>query len=202
MTKLRRDDDARYVGRHSRTLAQASHGQLTRPREGFESRVEKNQAVADQQRPRRASLLNHFEALQADEIVWQGLKVRKAFRRAITREQVFDFEFLRATSDPVQRIVLGLRGGELELLGQRAKHFGLWRDTAPDRFGVRAIPAEPDAAAELVVWNEWRLRNGSVFAHLGNAGIVTTESETSVELRCSDGEGQVDFDDLVVRLTF
>ncbi len=157
--------------------------------------------MADQ-RPRRASLLNYFEALQADEIDWQGLTVRKAYRRVITREQVFDVEFLRATTDPVQRIVLGLQGGELELLDQRAKLLGVWRDTAPDRFGVRAIPASQDAVAELVVWNEWRLRNGSVLAHLGNAGIVTTETETSVELRCSDGEGEVDFDDLVVRLTF
>jgi hypothetical protein len=51
------------------------------------------------------------------------------------------------------------------------------------------------------VWNCWEV-NGVMHAWLGNAGMrVERTPNGAIQLRCSDGDGVPDFEDLVVRIT-
>lgn len=52
----------------------------------------------------------------------------------------------------------------------------------------------------LRIWNAWR-DNDLTQAWLGNAGMRVIPGEGgSLTLRCSDGEGEPDFDDLVAEV--
>lgn len=90
-----------------------------------------------------------------------------------------------------------LRVGDIE-----AKHITLWRDTAPKEICVVVVAKKN---ARLRVWNIWRdAINGQdvTQAWLRNSGMRIEPSGRPSEtvLRCSDGVGPVDFDDLVVGL--
>ena len=51
----------------------------------------------------------------------------------------------------------------------------------------------------LDVWNSW-MYGGVEHAWIGNAGLVAQTVERGYTLQCSDGVGDVDFTDLVVRI--
>ena len=147
------------------------------------------------------SLLNLFNLAGTEEIPWQDRTVRKFYRRQLEVDTVVRFKFVEWTVQPVQGLAVGMRGGILELLGHGSEFKGVWRDTAPDEFELVARP--PSAGGEFVAWNEWRLPNGSTLARLGNAGMaVEQEDKFGVRLCCSDGEGDVNFENLVVDLSF
>lgn len=84
--------------------------------------------------------------------------------------------------------------------GVEAKHLTLWRDTAPREL---LVSVAKKGNAKLRIWNIWREPAGSyeiTQAWLGNAGMRIESSGEGNEtiLRCSDGVGPVDFDDLIV----
>lgn len=108
--------------------------------------------------------------------------------------------FMAAKLSPVQGLHLKIRGGALEANGVEATNMVLWRDTAAVIVDVKVRPTS--GTPSLKLWNIWRVNSDVVQAWVGNSAMRIEEGQdsNSMVLRCSDGEGPADFDDLVVRL--
>ena len=75
----------------------------------------------------------------------------------------------------------------------------LWRDTAPESVTVD-VRSGDGGASVLKLWNVWRGGRDVTQAWLGNAAIQVDgdPASGSFRMRCSDGEGEPSFEDLVV----
>ena len=107
--------------------------------------------------------------------------------------------FRSATPEPPQGLRLKVRGGTFEIESADTDDIVLWQDTAPAEVDVR-IRWKTRGVRSLRVWNAWRV-NDLTQAWLGNSGMRVTASQGRVfEFRCSDGEGDPNFDDLVAEV--
>lgn len=111
----------------------------------------------------------------------------------------FTVRFVSVKSQLPQGLRLRARGGVMTVGSTTTDDLVLWRDTAPDTVQVK-VAWKPRGARSLRVWNAWRVREVTQ-AWLGNAGMRVSADEGRVfQLRCSDGEGGPDFQDLVAEV--
>jgi hypothetical protein len=149
-------------------------------------------------------LADLFTSAKSPKIDWNG-EPAYAIYEIIPAPNSVIVDFLKATSSPVQGLILKAQNALLEVAGSRMPEVVLWRDTAPDRIAVRVEP-KLGKKASLKLWNVWRISTGGVqvmHAWLGNSGMRIDKSVDGKELylRCSDGEGPVDFGDIEIRLS-
>lgn len=139
-----------------------------------------------------------FAEQQASEIDWNGpLFSLYELPSEVSRLRV---QFRARASDLRQGVRLKIRGGELEANGVLASDLVLWQDASPAVLDVQ-VRWQAKRARSLRVWNCWEV-NGVMHAWLGNAGMrVERVSPSSLTLRCSDGDGEPSFDDLVVGIS-
>jgi hypothetical protein len=145
------------------------------------------------------ALADLFAAARSPTIEWDGATVH-AMWEVDPAPTELAIEFRGATALPVQGLAVKLEGGVLRANGVEAKHLTLWQDTAPP---VVDVVVAKRGKAKLRIWNIWR---GAVGGHdvtqawLGNSGMRIEASSEPNEtiLRCSDGVGSVNFDDLIV----
>ncbi|KRA67188.1 hypothetical protein ASD89_02960 [Caulobacter sp. Root656] len=110
-------------------------------------------------------------------------------------------EFRRGVATPVQGLAIKLEGGILCANDVEARHLTLWLDTAPKE--VCLLITKKKKKARLMIWNIWRDTidgRDITQAWLGNSGMrieLSGEGNETI-LRCSDGVGPVNFDDLIV----
>lgn len=101
---------------------------------------------------------------------------------------------------PTGRVGQGLRlkmpTGRFTVSGVDLRDAVLWFDTAPSPVRVEIHTGE-----EMRLWNCWKGPHGQAMAWVGNAGIVLSQTLDGWLLRCSDGVGSVQFDDLVVEIS-
>lgn len=97
-----------------------------------------------------------------------------------------------------------VQGETLEHEGQTVRQ--LYRRTVSDgdRFTVelREVLVTADGSGELTAYNAWIGSHDSLHSWVGNSGLLVDDDGEAVTLRCSDGDGDPSFDDLVVVLTF
>ncbi|WP_420469891.1 hypothetical protein [Brevundimonas sp. FT23042] len=144
-------------------------------------------------------LADLFAAERSPTIVWDGAVAYAVWEVTPVPEELA-IEFLSAAAAPIQGLAVKIDGGMLRVNGEEAKHITLWQDTAPRK--VRVVIAKK-GKAKLSIWNIWREAIGGhdvTQAWLGNFGmrIEQSDDENETILRCSDGVGSVDFDNLVV----
>jgi hypothetical protein len=147
-------------------------------------------------------LSERFMDTDAKSIEVDGRSVVQMYEREATDGTTVDVEFLRTAGDRVQGLNLSLTDGVLEVNEQRIRDVVLYTDTAPRHVRLLCRSGGP---ATLQVWNSWRAQSGEDRndAWIGEAGIaVDDQGSEEALLRCSDGIGPLDFDDLVVRLRF
>lgn len=139
-----------------------------------------------------------FTAQQASQIDWDGPLF--SLYELPTAGCRVSLEFRSVCSAFRQGVRLKVRGGQLEIDGVEATDFALWYDTAPSQVEVN-VRWKGKGPRSLRIWNSWE-HNGVAHAWLGNAGMRVEEVEPGrFLLRCSDGEGEPNFDDLVVGVT-
>lgn len=101
-------------------------------------------------------------------------------------------------SSPVEGICLKVRGGSLDIAGQSLTDVSLWSDTAPSQVDVGI--SWTGRTRSLRLWNAWRVK-GVTFAWMGNAGFRVHEDRSgNLTLSCSDGIGDICFEDLTARV--
>lgn len=138
-----------------------------------------------------------FAQQQTNQIDWDGPLYSLYELPSDTSE--LTIRFLSAKPQPPQGLRLKVRGGTFEVESATADDLIIWQDTAPAEVPIR-INWRPRGTRSVRIWNAWRV-NDVTQAWLGNAGMRVTAREGGViELRCSDGEGDPDFDDLVAEV--
>jgi hypothetical protein len=140
-----------------------------------------------------------FEAARAPVVEWAGAPLYGLYQFDNVPEEIF-IEFLKAKPSPIQGLKLSVDDGVLEIEGVEAQTMLLWHDTAPPKVPVKIISAEGKTPV-LKMWNVWRAGRDVTQAWLGNAGMRIEETGNQLLLRCSDGEGPIDFSNLEVRVT-
>lgn len=113
-----------------------------------------------------------------------------------------ELTFIAAKTSPVQGIRLRMTGGNLEVNGEQSSEVVLWEDTAPKVVNVDVRADDRARNTTLKLWNVWRGGMDVTQAWLGNAAIQVDgdPSSGSFRFRCSDGQGEPNFDDLVVQV--
>lgn len=139
-----------------------------------------------------------FENAQATCVDWEGEPLYGLYQMPAPSD--LTVAILHSTPLPVQGLTLKAYGGVLQINDVEASEMLIWADTSPDRVTVTFKPWE-GREAKLKIWNVWRSKVGGVdvtHAWLGNAGMRIEQAAGGKELllRCSDGEGPVDFGDL------
>lgn len=145
------------------------------------------------------ALADLFAAARSPTIEWEGATAHAMWEVDPVPNELA-IEFRGAIAVPVQGLAIKLEGGVLRTNGVEAKHLTLWQDTAPKE--LRIVVAKK-GKAKLRIWNIWREPVGGhdvTQAWLGNAGMrieLSGEADETI-LRCSDGVGSVNFDNLIV----
>jgi hypothetical protein len=143
------------------------------------------------------TLAELFADAKGPVIDWRGHQVHAIYELHPAPAR-FTVEFATARESPVQGIRFRVRGGLLTANDVTADDIVLWHDTAPSRVDIRLEANAP--AISLKVWNVWRGGMETILAWTGNAGFLAVGRNGSLDLMCSDGEGDVSFDDLHVRI--
>lgn len=133
-----------------------------------------------------------------------GNLVVMSHRIDVTRGQEVKIEFISSKNDHRQGIEISLdkRKGYIEVNDQKLNSPVFWRDTAPSSFVFKCFPKKN--VGQLNIWNIWQYtdQDERVDAWIGNAGIIVHQEDQGASLfRCSNGTGDIDFDDLVFRVT-
>lgn len=139
-----------------------------------------------------------FAEQQTNVIDWDGTEIYGLFEFAEIPSSV-RLTFASAADTPVQGVHMRMRGGILEANGREGEDIVLWRDTAPASVSVK-VRHGGRGKASLKLWNVWRGGRDVTQAWLGNAALQVEgdPAGNSFRLRCSDGQGEPNFDDLIV----
>ena len=147
-----------------------------------------------------ATLDSLFWKSKGGAVEFRGRTVSRIFHRTVQPQEAVTVRFIRSTSQPSQGLLFRLPGGTLRILNQSVKDLSLWSDTFP---GEDTLVCETKRPNTLKIWNAWRSPDGKAIYWIHESGILIEEpSPATVVLRCSDGIGDADFDDLVVELEF
>ncbi len=145
-------------------------------------------------------LADQFAAAQSRTIEWNGLLVHSMYEsEGLTEPHTLQIDVLSVVSAPRQALMLEVSGGVLGFPGELLAGGKLWVDTSPKSTRVLVKP-KGNRGARLRIWNAWDAGGVTQF-WIGNAGILIENAVGGVTLHCSDGNGEVTFDDLVVRIT-
>lgn len=141
-----------------------------------------------------------FGAAKDAPIHYNGRDLHRQFVLPVKKGDSIGLRFLRATDRPVQGVGVKCEKCEISIADTRARSFGLWTDTAPSEVILNVVKAQADA--RVVFFNQWRdEKYGSTMYHLNNAAMeIVPQPDGSVLLRCSDGWGEPDFNDLVLQV--
>ena len=145
------------------------------------------------------SFSKRFAASKGEPIEYQGKTVSGIYRRMVHPDDLVQVHFVRSNPTVREGLSISIKKGMLVVNGQPIRDSIIWTDTAPAQFDILCKP--PKSGAMLHIWNAWD-QNGILQSWLGNAGMLIEEVGESVILRCSDGLGEPDFEDLVVELGF
>jgi hypothetical protein len=145
------------------------------------------------------TLGERFRRSSSAQLEVNGRTVHALFERRLGGPEVVRLE-LRSSRPRPEGVCLKIVGGNLLINEQRLREAVLWTETAPGC--VRIVCQPKETGAVLKVWNTWKDEQGTQHAWIGNAGMLAESTADGVILRCSDGIGDVDFEDLIVSLQF
>jgi len=131
-------------------------------------------------------------------IPFGGQQVHSIYRFEVVTRAAVRVTFVRADPSVREALRFKIEGGDFVVRGQVLKDVVLWSDTAPRDSDIDVLPT--GSGCLVKVWNAWADENCIMQAWIGNGGMVIEEHAGWVRLRCSDGVGAPDFNDLVVDL--
>ncbi|WIE68592.1 hypothetical protein [Curtobacterium sp. MCLR17_054] len=108
--------------------------------------------------------------------------------------------FEGARGDRDQGMALDAKGSTVTINHLSGRGFRLWTDTAPPV--IEFAVDDPSRLERMRVWNVWRSPYGSEDAWTGNFGMIVEQEVDAMVVRCSNGLGDVDFEDFRFRIEF
>lgn len=141
-----------------------------------------------------------FAEQQTNFIEWNGLRLFGLLQFDVMPSRL-QINFISSISVPVQGLQIRMRGGTVLVNGIESDGVVLWRDSAPGSVEVEVRPRS-ESKSSLKIWNVWRGCLDVTQAWLGNAAMQIEGDTKSgrILLRCSDGHGEPNFDDLVAEV--
>jgi hypothetical protein len=141
-----------------------------------------------------------FAEKQSNVIDWNGIPVYGLYEFDELPSRL-RLTFVAAKQTPRQGVQLRMRGGTLVTDGHEGSDIVLWQDRSPRRVSIDVRCAGP-RKPRLKLWNVWRGGLDVTQAWLGNAAIQLDGNPTSgsFRIRCSDGLGEPNFDDLILQV--
>jgi hypothetical protein len=148
------------------------------------------------------TLTELFMSSKGQPITWHGKTIVLSYKRIVSANSQILIERVRSSTNTVQALRINASKKVLRIDDIQANKLILWADTSPSE---STLNIGGRGQTELCFYNAWRRQKDGyniTDSGLMNSGIHVTEQGNSVLLECSDGVGEVDFSDLVVRLTF
>lgn len=142
-----------------------------------------------------------FEGSANGTITYQGLVLHRRFMLGVAEGDVISIRFVSFTADYIQGLRVSAQNCQVSVERFKGKELVLWTDTAPEQVRLTIVKAKSLAALTFI--NVWKDRQHKTMLYaLTSSAINVDQSETgAVLLRCSDGSGQPNFEDLVVQVT-
>ncbi|WP_148134548.1 hypothetical protein [Candidatus Formimonas warabiya] len=136
-------------------------------------------------------------------IDYNGKNVVMAKKIPVKSGQEVEIEILRFNGDSKQgfEVSIDQRKGYIEVNGQKLNSPIFWTDTAPRTFSFKCFPKKTEGI--MGIWNVWKNieYKENTDAWIGNAGLyVERIDDEKTILHCSNGIGDVNFDDLVLQI--
>lgn len=143
-----------------------------------------------------------FSEAQSPRIDWEGALAYAIYEISPAPNEL-TIALERFKENPVQGLKIKAQGAKMIVNGQAATEMEIWTDTAPSSIPVSFVERKPKSVFKI--WNIWRGKVGGADvpqAWLGNAAMRVHDHPSNGELTlsCSDGEGKVDFENLVATL--
>lgn len=142
------------------------------------------------------TLSEKFQSTMGQPVEVEGTKAYPIYSFELNKEKQITLKWVSTQSNLKQGIQIKIDKGVIEVNGEKLSNIILWEDTSPTEVSFRCLPKEN---AKLKVWNVWDV-DGVTQAWVGNAGMDILESNHKVRLSCSDGSGDVNFQNVVVEL--
>ena len=133
-------------------------------------------------------------------VQYEGLTVHGAVFRYVNKAGRFVVRFFHAVHNPIQALAINIRPGQLFIAGEESPKMLLRLDTSPNVVEVRYLPSSN--GSKISLYNAWINEEGGTDAWLTHAGMLVEEIGNKITLRCSDGQGEPTFDDLIVEIEF
>lgn len=145
-----------------------------------------------------STLSKLFQEAKGEPITFSGKLVHGIYKREVKANTVFTIKILSHSEEIVQGLHVKATKGKFEVNGQLLSEFILWSDTCLTEIPIK-FSSKSDATVKF--WNVWRYEN-ITHSWIGNTGFCINEEENKVVMECSDGIGDVNFNDLVVEIKF
>ena len=148
----------------------------------------------------KTTLAQLFKKSHGQPVVYDHRQVHAAVFRNVVKPGRFVVRFIKAVAKPLQALLIDIDPGKLHILDTESHKMILRLDTAPDTIEVRYTPSRK--GSRIAIYNGWIDESGGVDAWLMHAGMLVEETGNKMILRCSDGQGEPTFDDLIVEIEF
>jgi len=142
------------------------------------------------------ALSRHFARGDHRKATWNSHTIYSYLRFSINPGDTLRLTRRRSSPTRAQALKLQLDKGELRANGVLMETAAIWTHSAPSEVTLEVVGRR---AKSIDIWNAWSL-SGVESSWLGNSAMrVTSEGATHI-ISCSDGVGDVNFDDLVIQL--
>ncbi|HRZ09122.1 MAG TPA: hypothetical protein P5319_04445 [Gemmatimonadales bacterium] len=119
----------------------------------------------------------------------------------VAEGDVISIRFVSFTAEYVQGLRVSAQHCQVSVERITGKELVFWTDTAPEQVRLTIIEAKGPAALTFInVWKD-RQHKTMLYALTSSAMHVAHSEAGAMLLRCSDGSGQPNFEDLVVQVT-
>lgn len=136
-------------------------------------------------------------------IDYKGKSVEMSCKIPVTKAQEIKIELLHFKENYQQgfEVSIDQRKGHIEVNGEKLTNPVFWTNTAPRTFSFRCFPKKTEGI--MNVWNVWKNveYKENIDAWVGSAGLyVERIDDESIILHCSNGIGDISFEDLVFKM--
>jgi hypothetical protein len=149
------------------------------------------------------TLAELFIQKKGEPIEVNGKKIVMSHRIEVSKGQMLKIEFLNSENKYRQGIEFSVdkRKGQVEINGEVLTAPVLWVDTAPKTVAVKCLPKK--SSGQINIWNVWNYTGEDrIDAWIGNAGMFVEEiCENEIVLHCSNGIGELNLNELIVKVT-
>lgn len=142
------------------------------------------------------TLAEQFQASLGQPVEIGGRSIKPVYSKTISKTTSVSLHWVGTRSSVKQGVQIKLEKGTMDINGQVLSNIVLWEDTCPPVIFFRCTPTK---SAKLKIWNVWEV-DDLVQAWVGNSGMDISRDNDKVVLNCSDGIGDISFNNMTLEI--